>query len=344
MKSNSTFSRLFAIALMLLAVNFTFAQNVITVDNNSTHAADYDNLQTAINAANNGDIIYVQHSNTSYGTITVTKQVKIIGRSYKETNYVTYVDNLHIKSSNVTVKGLFINSQLTIQSANSTPITNIQVKECRSGLVLLGSTYPVNNVVLQGNYFADRLHQYTYATNVMVMNNFIVGEIRSYMPQTFLFTQNIGWENQLYNYGDANGILQISNSIFITNSWSMGIETSGRYKIQNSLTYNYLDYPSASYTFSDDANPANTLENVDYNVNPQFVNWTNDLLTSDFHLAPGSPAIDAGFDGEDLGVYHNYAFSTEGNPIGYPTLTIDSAPSSVPAGSALNVTVTAEAH
>lgn len=339
MKSNSTFSRLFAIALMLLAVNFTFAQNVITVDNNSTNAADYTSLQEAINAASNGDIIYVQHSNTSYGNVNVTKPLTIIGRSWNETNFITYTNTFNIKSSDVVIRGLHILNGLNIQAATNTPISNIQVKECRSGLVTIGTNYPVSNVVLQGNRFEDRLHQYTNATNIMVMNNFISGEIRSYQPQTFLFTQNIVSGGALYNYGDANGIFQVSNSMFFGGYWQgASIPTSGRYKAQNCLTWN--DY-YGTYDFAGSENPANTVENCILSTNPQLEEY---LVVTGLQLADGSPAIGAGFGGEDLGVYHNYAFSPLGNPIGYPTITIDSAPSSVPAGGDLNITVTAEAH
>lgn len=339
MKTNLTFSGLLAMAFMLLTINFTFAQNVITVDNNSTNAANYTSFQDAINAANNGDIIYVQHSNASYGNINVTKPLTVIGRSWYETNYITYVATLNIQSSNVVIKGLHIQNGLNIQAASNTPISNIQVKECRSGLVTIGANYPVSNVVLQGNHFEDRIHQYTNATNVMVMNNFISGEIRSYQPQTFLFTQNIVYAGALYNYGDANGIFQVSNSMFFGGYWQGGnIPTYGRYKAQNCLTWN--DY-YGTYDFAGSENPANTVENCILSTNPQLEEY---LEITGLQLANGSPAIGAGFGGEDLGVYHNYAFSPLGNPIGYPTLTIDSAPSSVPAGGDLNVTVTAEAH
>ena len=347
MKSNSTFNRLFALAFVLLGMNFTFAQNVITVDNNSTHAADYTSLQDAINAASNGDIIYVQHSNTSYGNVNVNKPLTVIGRSHDEINFISYVNHFSITSSDVEVRGLFIQNNLNIQDTNTGgSINNIRVKDCRVvGATLIGANYAVSNVVLQGNVL-DATHQYTNATNVMVMNNLIYGEIRSYQPQTFLFTQNIGWDNQLYNYGDANGILQVSNSIFLTSAYWGDIETSGRYKIQNSITYNY--YGGRPIGFNNFDNPANTLENVQLNTNPMFISevgiYTYDISTLDLRLASGSPAIGAGFNGEDLGIYYNYAWSENGNPIGYPTITINSAPSSVPAGGDLNVTITAEAH
>lgn len=338
MKSNLTFHRILATAFMLMALSFTCAQNVITVDNNSTNAADYNSLQTAINAASSGDILYVQQSNLSYGDINVTKPLTIIGRSHNETNYVTQLGNLNIRSSNVVVRGLVV-GQLIIQAATNTAISNIQVKECRSGLVMMGANYPVSNVVLQGNRFEDRLHQYTNATNIMVMNNFITGEIRSYQPQTFLFTQNIVYGGALYNLGDANGILQVSNSMFFGGYWQGStIPTSGRYKVQNCLTWNDT---YGTYVFGASENPANSVENCILSTNPGLENY---LTLDGLELAAGSPAIGAGFGGEDLGVYYNYDFSPEGNPIGYPTITIDSAPSSVAAGGDLNITVTAEAH
>ena len=346
MKTRFTPNKLIVATFILCLISFAHAQTVHTVDNNSTNAADFTSIADAISAAAPNDIIYIQHSNTGYGIVNINKPLTLIGRSHNETNYVTSLSSVNIQSSNVKLRGFYIQSGLLIQSTDGTPISNIEVKDNRiANTTNIGPNYSVDNVTLQGNVLTH-IYQNTNAQNTLIMNNIIYGNIRSHNPTTFFFTQNIGWENQLYNYGDANGIMKITNSIFITSSYNQVIETTGRYKIQNSITKNY--FGAYQYNFQNSSDPANILENVQLNIDPMLVNTagtgTYDISNMDLTLANGSPAIGQGFDGEDLGIYHNYAFSEEGNAIGYPTLVIDSAPTTVPAGGDLNIRITAEAH
>ena len=339
MKLNILYKTMAAAVIFIFQMTAMHALNIITVDNANTNAADYTSLQDAINAASGGDVIYVQPSSTTYGDINVTKPLTIIGRSWNEGGYITYTNTFNIKSSNVSVKGLHIQNGLNIEPASSTPISNISVKDSRTGVVQIGYSNPVSNVTLQGNSHNDRIYQYAHATNLIVMNNYIVGGIFSHHAENLLYTQNIMYQGGLYNLGDVNSILQVSNSMFFGGYYyGTNVHTQGRFKAQNCLTWS--DY-YGTLNFANAGNPLNSVENCILSTNPQLVQY---LEIDGLQLAPGSPAIGAGLEGKDIGIYQDYAFSWEGNPVGYPTLTIDSAPSSASAGTDLEVTVTAEAH
>ena len=68
--------------LFLLAINSLNAQNRLTVNNQTGQAAQFSDLQTAIDAAENGDIIYLQGSDQNYGEILVNKSITIYGTGY----------------------------------------------------------------------------------------------------------------------------------------------------------------------------------------------------------------------------------------------------------------------
>ena len=96
MKASTFFKQIFlgmALGFMTLALN---AQT--TVNNNPGASADFTSLQAAINAATAGDVIYVQHSPTTYGNIIINKGVIIIGRSSRDNGYKTTVGNLYLSN------------------------------------------------------------------------------------------------------------------------------------------------------------------------------------------------------------------------------------------------------
>ena len=72
--------------LVILLPTFLIAQNTIRVSNDPA-IGDYDNLQTAINNASTGDVIYVYPG--SYGNIIVDKKLKIIGTGYLKSSNPT---------------------------------------------------------------------------------------------------------------------------------------------------------------------------------------------------------------------------------------------------------------
>lgn len=72
---------LIATLIVFLSFTFTSFAQIHYVSNLTNSNADFDNLQHAINHAEEGDSIYVFPSDKSYGEISITKQVVLIAKT-----------------------------------------------------------------------------------------------------------------------------------------------------------------------------------------------------------------------------------------------------------------------
>ncbi|MCB0745619.1 MAG: hypothetical protein KDC67_17070, partial [Ignavibacteriae bacterium] len=119
------------LTILLTLVAFTgFAQNTITVDNSPGANADYSDLQPAINFANPNDIIYVHASETSYGQVTITKPLSIIGFGHSNPDKNTYLDGIILTngSDGSYISGLKINGALYTNEDNTTIINDLVIE------------------------------------------------------------------------------------------------------------------------------------------------------------------------------------------------------------------------
>lgn len=368
MRNLNIFRKTAAVAAVL-AGTFIYAQSVIIVDNNTVQPGVQNNLQTAVNAAPAGSIIYIQPSPTSYGEVNISKKLTLVGARHSSNDLKTMVETIQLNdgAKDTTIKGLHVTS--SIRLAPSTPLMeNITIKECKIAnlTTYYNSSEKAKNWVIQGNVIG--LLQTYDVEDLIFKNNLFTGSLYFYISSpSILLTQNIFLGNGTINFSDSGqgNKLTISNSIFITNSRSygnQGINITGRVDIQNSLTYNYGS--TGVYNFQQDNSDGYTTQftGMKLNQDPKFVyvnpsqspatqdaysiannselNFTSDNLK----LQASSPAKGAGISGEDLGIYQNYDFRNIGNPFGIPTIKIDNYASSVPAGSNLTVTVTAKAQ
>ena len=123
MKTKITF--LTTVLLLSLVVK---AQSVITVDNSVGANAQYSNLQSAISAANAGDIIYVHPSEINYGTnITIDKEISLYGFGHSDPDKETMVSDFILanNASNVIISGFHITDD--IYTNNTTGLTNLVI-------------------------------------------------------------------------------------------------------------------------------------------------------------------------------------------------------------------------
>ena len=113
MKNFISFSkRPLIFCILFFSVTLIFSQNTWIVNNNDNVSTDFTDLQSAIDAASTGDILYVQHSPSSYGNIELYKELTIIGRSHADVGYTTTIGDLDINggADNSVIKGCRINS------------------------------------------------------------------------------------------------------------------------------------------------------------------------------------------------------------------------------------------
>lgn len=359
-----------AITIIGISISSAFAaQAVIIVDNNPTAPVAQNDLQAAIDNAPAGSTIYLQPSPTSYGSVTLTKNINLVGRSSSETGYVSTVSQIYIQagSSNSSFKGLEVSSIGQNTHYTTDIIENISIKECKVNSITVGdyggAIYSKGkNWTIEGNNI-DAISGYFGIENLIVRNN-LISSLSFYEASSIFVAQNIFKPGNVYiqnaDINNSGTILNISNSIFLGNSTYTGAtcNLSGKVNLQNCLSY---DYGGGTYTFTDVADSHTVVfTGMLYNQNPLFVsvnpnapstqaeysiaNYGFNYLTDDLHLQAGSPAKLAGQGGVDLGIYHNYDFRNAGNPFGIPTMKITNAASSVPAGSNLQITITAKAQ
>ena len=71
-----------------------------------------------------------------------------------------------------------------------------------------------------------------------------------------------------------------------------------------------------------------------------------DAYNDDYHLQAGSPAIGAGTDGEDIGLYNSsgYLFNMLGITYGLPSVNITNITQTVQEGEPLQVTIQASSN
>jgi len=347
------------ISIILISMSLS-AQAVLTVDNNQGAAAQYSDLQTAINAANVGDTIYVQPSPNGYGNIIITKTLSIYGIGHiPELNAglsaSINIINFNNDAPNTKLSGLQISKiQFNNSGGNNhdVVITNNRIGSIDGN----NTTSAANNMVISGNYFKGFYNiDNKNSQNWIITNNLF--EQTSINPMhnpfgkfnaTTTFSNNIILTRQ---NGDANQSIelfnncdgtQISNNIFLftgANVSNFNLGTNTALSFSNNLTFNYNSIL--------DALPGtNNLDNTD----PLFTNFNENTnlntTTNDFQLQAGSPAVNAGTDGNDLGVFNGgFPFNLRGYPTELPYLTeFTIFNTSVDPGGTLNINFKANAN
>ncbi|WOD43702.1 hypothetical protein [Hwangdonia lutea] len=339
--------------LFTALVTFTcFSQNTITVDNNPgiTEVTNfvYANLQDAIDAAQNNDTLYIQASATSYGDVTVNKTLNIIGRSHSENNKISYIDNMDVtpNASNSYFSGLNFTDEISIN--NPLPVTDLVFENNYINHIGFSlSSGGINNCIIRGNvvrYLGESSSWDSPIQNGVLTNNIFLHDVNIAYPESVSLKNNIFFcytgKILIVNESNNNTDLIIENSIILKmNSNAGSVSPYDGIQFKNCLTYN----PNASVF--DDLPGTGNLNNT----NPQFENVTDDdfdASTDDYHLKAGSPAIGAGTDGEDIGLYNasGYLFNMFGITYGTPTVNITNITESVQEGQPLQVTITASSN
>ncbi len=109
--------KMISVALLLLGQMVSYAQRTFYVDNKLQHiSSDYfTTLQAAIDVAKNGDIVLIEASPTTYGSIKINKKgITLVGAGHhpKNQNGLTVlIDNIDFTDTtkNVTFDGLVLN-------------------------------------------------------------------------------------------------------------------------------------------------------------------------------------------------------------------------------------------
>lgn len=290
-----------------------------TVSNYPANLAQYNTIQAAVDAASNGDTIYVHGSPNQYSAFTITnKKLTIIGpgwaptrgfMSFPATVYQMIMTGAGCNGSEI--QGLcFVNSVTAFNDA----ITDIKFirNQFKSSVYLSqgGATY--SGFVFEGNWFDGGLINCTPSTtytNMVIRNNLFHGTNTNgniygmSLAATVLIDHNLWYgpsANTMPAFGGSCKGLLITNNIFVRRDAAAQNSLS---VFSNNITYNaVVNNPWAVNSNSD---AGGNVENQDpLMVSQAAVNsGTNDPLLN-FTIASG-PANNSGSDGKDMGLLYD---------------------------------------
>jgi len=326
----------FILMLTLAFLSHTsFGQNLIAVHHQGTPAF-YTTMSAALGGAVDGDTIYIPGG--TFDAINIDKRLHLIGVGHHpdstDATSRTYIKGITLSSgcSGGSLSGIFthtypisINSDLdnyrisrnyifSLSNVNSINLTNICIDEnvIISGLYLSLYNYFVlaNNIILGG---------VVNAHSGIIRNNVLLKSPNG------LSANNCTIENNFFS-GQFTNVSYCTNSI-INNNVNAGI--NGADVNGNQGSGNYLNQGDISSFF--------------VNYDPATVTLTN-IYEADFHLVPGSPYINAGRDGTDIGIYGGaYPWKDGSIPFNPHIQSINISPVTNSSGN-LNVNIQVEAQ
>ncbi|WP_369992942.1 hypothetical protein [Winogradskyella sp.] len=350
----------FIIFFIAISLN---AQTVYIVDNNQGSGAQYTTIQSAIDAAADGDIIYIQPSPNGYGDVNMSKTLSIYGIGHNaelNSGQRAIVSNVLFRYGNASgskISGLIINGIYL----DNTTYTNHDVVITNNRIAFINgnsNTSRANNAIIAGNYIRNpnfsAIDNYN-SQNWIISNNLIEQPHTNNSWTTFnrlnsttLLNNNViktvqnGDGNQSIQLFQNSSGTQISNNIFLftgSNVANMNLGGNSGLNFQNNLTYSYN-------STLDDLSGTNNLNNQD----PLFTNFNSGIglnsSSNDYNIQSGSPAEGAGTDGNDLGVFNGgFPFDIRGYPTELPYLTdFVIFNNIISAGTPLNINIKANAN
>lgn len=322
--------------LILIALFYWNAYATIhTVNNSPDSAADYNNVQAAIDAATAGDTIYVAGSNVLYPNFNVDKQLTLFGSGYYSngSEAPSRVNDISINASNSKVSGFRVERiQLPYDNlVNDLIITDNRVTTTLN--LISGAGHLVEgNILTSSGISMNCFHSGSFrATSTIIRNNIIFGRLQGLSNAPSVVENNIfvkAASNNSHCYVNCGSFVASNNIYFGYSATGCGTCTH-----QFQLLY-YYDSGTSAYVGS----------------NPMFVNpatlSTNNITvydpSQDWSLQAGSPAIGAGQFGYDLGAYGGLTPFVPGGYPPIPRITSLTSPSSqIEEGGTVQITIQA---
>jgi len=292
---------LFVAAIMCITANEASAKKWRV--NNTGIPADFTTASSLSSSplVANGDTAYFESSIHSYGNVTFTKKLIIIGPGYfLGENDSTQADLkpaslnelvFEVGSDGSIIKGMTVTSWTTIGGGYSY-VANITIEKCNLGSLAIYNG--VGHVIIR-NYIESVNIQ--GAGNVLFANNYVN---RAGSSPGFSMYQNASATimNNVFL-----GKIGICNAIFRNNINLLNTNYPGDFTNYNSKVENNI---GASTQFGD-------LNGNQQNVDMSTVFLLTGSRDGMYRLKPGSPAIGAGVGGTDCGMFGgNYPYVLSG--------------------------------
>ncbi len=302
----------------LLVLCFLVAQaDVLTVDNNGNAPSGvFTTVAAAITAANSGDTILVIPSSSTYGNITISKPLVVIGVGFNPDMDIPFTSQVGIvtintASSGTRLVGLDITNRVTLGNTTGT-LSDIVIENCDLHYVLTNGINSLVNVLIRQNVITSNVNSGSSLTlnvsnqsNIRVTNNvfsFLSSSTIYWGPQST--TGGITFDHNLF-LGSASqrAFRQLVNCL-VTNNIFIGVPASSTVSSTNVV---YRDNLANSFDFSTLTGTNITETGNTSNTAPTFTNLPLSTVTYTYDLDPslamGSAGELAASDGTDLGVF-----------------------------------------
>jgi hypothetical protein len=305
-------------AVFFLLLEDTVAQNIHTVSINPKIPAQFDDLQTAINAATAGDVIYVHPATDNYDgedSLVIDKAITIIGGGYyndKNTyaGEITKFNRIRIKpvAGKIKIANLAA-GRIILEGVEGNTFENLSIEyvyadridiEAANGTFSSNKLHIINSILPL--VFFENWNQIDATAKINIENN-IIGQIANgggvnLFIRNNIFNPEIFGKLALANMYNAT----IVNNIFFGNEMenSIGVSTTDFCIYDRNLSYQTIDSFNGG---TDNVIGANNFNNK----NPSFTSVSGDwdtlerIVKSNFTLATGSPAIASGTEGTNIG-------------------------------------------
>lgn len=303
-------------ALAVLMLLGSVAQATVYRVNNAPGVdADYTSVSAAVSAASAGDTLYVEGSNTSYGSITLSKRLIIVGPGYFLTvndstqalKQPAQVTNIYFNSGSdgSVLYGMHITSRIDI-NVDSVSIYRNRVNSNYSGNVI-DIQSSLRDIVIAQNW----LHS-TYTSNRLIWISDNCSGI--------FFANNWISQDQNSEFGlnyscSSNSYMAIEDQYSNSEVTYLNNVVRGNWECDGSLLINNIHvagcgyYDGSTVFFNNLMHSSNfpavggNIQNVTMSTvfERVGVNWYSD--DNWWKLATGSPAEGAGVNGGDCGMF-----------------------------------------
>lgn len=320
------------IQYFVLLFTFTIAflgqvnARVLTVSNQILpQVAQYTTLQSAHDNAQSGDTIYLYAVLNSYSGISITKKLIIIGSGFTKASNMTGCSKI---SGDIKFNSGSEGSIITSIAGNfniEANTSNLTIQRCKLSKIMVNSN--LSNIVITNNIIKNSGGEVAISisdnSSAAILNNIIDNNIQycSYTIVANLNTSILIKNNILFSYFTVECVSAFTarEAILMNNL----IVSPGVRLPVNSICLNSPIIYSADKTI-----------------------WFDDYDNQNYHLKTGSPGINAGTDGKDLGIYGGdslYNFKDDGAP-NLPTIYYINIPSTGNQKDGLSVEIKAKTN